>query len=553
MADGSLEASARQVNLLLVVTVIVFSAHLMADQLQLRIGIYENPPKVFTSESGDPSGIFVDIIEAIAELEGWELSYVHGTWMEGLNRLEAGEIDLMPDVAFSEARGSLYRFHSELVLSDWFQVYASRESGIRSIPDLDGKRVAVLEGSVQEEAFLQIVEGFDLGVTLVPLTDYSGMLDSVSNGFVDAAIINRYFGSQNACGSRLVETAVIFHPTRLYFAGSQNLSYDVLDALDRRLLEMKRDPGSVYYSSIERLTSQRLPVAVPDWVRILLIAVAIALAVSVVSGFMLKHLVNSRTRELRNLNRSMEERISQRTAELEIATEKAMESDTLKSAFLATMSHELRTPLNSIIGFTGILLQELAGPLNDEQRKQLGMVQSSARHLLALINDVLDISKIEAGQLELSPSTFDPNGSVRDMANLVAPLAQKKGLDLQVELSPEPYPILTDKRRMEQIILNLLTNAVKFTERGTVKVSCAPIGNGVRISVSDTGVGIEEKDMPVLYKPFQQIDSGLSRKHEGTGLGLSICKRIIDIMGGSIDVQSTPGVGSVFTVMIPGI
>jgi len=538
---------------LLVVTVIVFSAHLMADQLQLRIGIYENPPKVFTSESGDPSGIFVDIIEAIAELEGWELSYVHGTWMEGLNRLEAGEIDLMPDVAFSEARGSLYRFHSELVLSDWFQVYASRESGIRSIPDLDGKRVAVLEGSVQEEAFLQIVEGFDLGVTLVPLTDYSGMLDSVSNGFVDAAIINRYFGSQNACGSRLVETAVIFHPTRLYFAGSQNLSYDVLDALDRRLLEMKRDPGSVYYSSIERLTSQRLPVAVPDWVRILLIAVAIALAVSVVSGFMLKHLVNSRTRELRNLNRSMEERISQRTAELEIATEKAMESDTLKSAFLATMSHELRTPLNSIIGFTGILLQELAGPLNDEQRKQLGMVQSSARHLLALINDVLDISKIEAGQLELSPSTFDPNGSVRDMANLVAPLAQKKGLDLQVELSPEPYPILTDKRRMEQIILNLLTNAVKFTERGTVKVSCAPIGNGVRISVSDTGVGIEEKDMPVLYKPFQQIDSGLSRKHEGTGLGLSICKRIIDIMGGSIDVQSTPGVGSVFTVMIPGI
>jgi hypothetical protein len=249
----------------------------------------------------------------------------------------------------------------------------------------------------------------------------------------------------------------------------------------------------------------------------------------------------------------MEERISQRTAELEIATEKAMESDTLKSAFLATMSHELRTPLNSIIGFTGILLQELAGPLNDEQRKQLGMVQSSARHLLALINDVLDISKIEAGQLELSPSTFDPNGSVRDMANLVAPLAQKKGLDLQVELSPEPYPILTDKRRMEQIILNLLTNAVKFTERGTVKVSCAPIGNGVRISVSDTGVGIEEKDMPVLYKPFQQIDSGLSRKHEGTGLGLSICKRIIDIMGGSIDVQSTPGVGSVFTVMIPGI
>ena len=172
--------------------------------------------------------------------------------------------------------------------------------------------------------------------------------------------------------------------------------------------------------------------------------------------------------ELQAVRDSLEQRVRKRTAELAVAKERAESADRLKSAFLATMSHELRTPLNSIIGFTGIMLQGLAGPLNAEQTKQLGMVQSSARHLLALINDVLDISKIEAGQLEIYAEQFDLRSSLEKVAALIKPLAEKKGLALRVVLSPDVEQAVSDRLRVEQVMLNLLNNAVKFTERGEV-------------------------------------------------------------------------------------
>lgn len=226
-------------------------------------------------------------------------------------------------------------------------------------------------------------------------------------------------------------------------------------------------------------------------------------------------------------------------------------ADRIKSAFLATMSHELRTPLNSIIGFTGILIQGLAGPLNPEQHKQMAMVQKSSRHLLALINDVLDISKIEAGQLDLANTSFALPLSIEKMAKIIKPLADQKGLGLEVDIAPEVGSIVGDQRRLEQVILNLLGNAVKFTEKGWVRVCCRLASDQYELSFTDTGIGIQPEEIPGLFQPFHQIDSGLARKHEGTGLGLSICKKIIDLMGGSIEVASKWGQGSTFTLRLP--
>ncbi|MEY4757626.1 MAG: hypothetical protein RJA34_2524, partial [Pseudomonadota bacterium] len=249
----------------------------------------------------------------------------------------------------------------------------------------------------------------------------------------------------------------------------------------------------------------------------------------------------------------------QAEAALRLATEQAQAADRLKSAFLATMSHELRTPLNSIIGFTGIILQGLAGPLNPEQAKQLEMVRGSARHLLALINDVLDISKIEAGQLEVCCEPFDLRASITNVTNTVRPLAEKKGLALNVEVSPAVAGVVSDKRRVEQVLLNLLSNAVKFTEKGDVTLraevaSDHAVGAArsvVRLSVADTGMGIKAEDLDLLFRPFRQIDSGLSRNHEGTGLGLAICKKLAEKLGGTIRAESEWGKGSVFTFTLP--
>jgi PAS domain S-box-containing protein len=241
---------------------------------------------------------------------------------------------------------------------------------------------------------------------------------------------------------------------------------------------------------------------------------------------------------------------------------RAEASDRIKSTFLATMSHELRTPLNSILGFTGIVLRGLAGPLTAEQTKQLGMVRGSARHLLDLINDVLDISKIEAGQFEVRSEAFGLPAAIERVAASVKPLADEKSLSVTTNVAPELGEMVSDQRRVEQILLNLLNNAIKFTERGGAILTAEFVAAhqpsldarpfaAVRLCVADTGPGIKPADLESLFQPFRQLDTGLSRQHEGTGLGLAICCRLAELLGGEISASSEWQRGSEFTVILP--
>ena len=262
--------------------------------------------------------------------------------------------------------------------------------------------------------------------------------------------------------------------------------------------------------------------------------------------------------ELRVANQELEAYSTAVSNDLRVAEA----ADRIKSAFLATMSHELRTPLNSIIGFTGIILLGKAGPLNAEQAKQLGMVRESAQHLLALINDVLDISKIEAGQLNVSAAPFDLRASIERVFGMISPLAEKKGLALDSEVAEGVGRMVSDQRRVEQILLNLLSNAVKFTTQGSVTLTAELVGEfcttpdseagpAVRLRVTDTGIGMRPEDLAALFQPFHQIDTGLDRQAEGTGLGLAICRRLATLLGGEIAAASRWSQGSEFTVILP--
>ncbi len=226
----------------------------------------------------------------------------------------------------------------------------------------------------------------------------------------------------------------------------------------------------------------------------------------------------------------------------------------MKSAFIANMSHELRTPLNAIIGFTGALLMKLPGPLTPDQDKQLNTIRTSARHLLSLINDILDVAKIEAGKVTLQLETIACNDLLAQTADTLRPLAAQKGLALTVELPPEQVMIESDKRALTQIIINLINNAIKFTDTGSIKVA---LGRAhvdgetlTRFSVTDTGVGIKTGDQSKLFQAFSQLDSTSTRHAEGAGLGLYLCQNLANLLGGALSFSSEFGQGSVFTLTL---
>ncbi len=225
----------------------------------------------------------------------------------------------------------------------------------------------------------------------------------------------------------------------------------------------------------------------------------------------------------------------------------------LKSEFLATMSHELRTPLNAIIGFSEFLVDEKPGALNAKQKEYLNDILSSGRHLLQLINDVLDLSKVEAGRMELFPETFGLARAVEEVCSILSPLAKEKNITLRSAIAPAVATVTLDQQRFKQVLYNLLSNGVKFTEEGgSVDVVAAPCGEDrFELQVRDTGIGIAREDLEKLFVEFQQLDSSLARRHQGTGLGLALTKKLVELQQGTIAVASEPGRGSTFTVVLP--
>ena len=249
-----------------------------------------------------------------------------------------------------------------------------------------------------------------------------------------------------------------------------------------------------------------------------------------------------------DLNKTSKE-LKKRTSELEQANIQLKELDQLKSMFIASMSHELRTPLNSIIGFTDIILEGMSGEINEDQRKQLTIVGSSANHLLALINDIIDVSKIESGKVELYIEEFDLSEIVQDVKDSFTVAADKKGLKMPLNI-PEKLVIKSDERRVKQIIVNLVGNAVKFTDKGKIDINAEENDKMVEVSVRDTGIGMRQEDMDKLFGAFSQIPIG-GRTEEGTGLGLYLSKKIADLLGGEIWAESNFGKGSKFIFTLP--
>lgn len=250
---------------------------------------------------------------------------------------------------------------------------------------------------------------------------------------------------------------------------------------------------------------------------------------------------------IRQYTDELEVRVEERTMEL-------VHANRAKDEFLANMSHELRTPLNGILGFSETLLEGIRGPLNERQAQAVEFIHSSGQHLLELINDILDVSKIESGKFELHSELFAVNDICHSSLNFIKQLASKKHISLEYSSHSAANSLIADPKRLKQILVNLLNNAVKFTpEGGSVKLEVlADVSAGLmRFSVTDTGIGVSPEDQQKLFKPFVQVDSSLARQYEGTGLGLTLVKKLVEMHNGRIELQSEPGTGSCFSFVLP--
>ena len=273
-----------------------------------------------------------------------------------------------------------------------------------------------------------------------------------------------------------------------------------------------------------------------------------------------------RVHEVEELNQELEDKVAARTSELQQAlsdtesaysrmrtvNEKLTEANRAKGEFLANVSHELRTPLNAIIGFSDLLKDPNFGDLNEEQGEFAGDIHESGLHLLRLINDILDVSKMEAGKMELHRESFELDKSVREAVAMVRPQAAQKNLRLDVVLSPDVSQGELDPGMFRQVLVNLLSNAVKFTPSGgEIRVLAEREGRDLLVHVDDTGIGIEAEDIPKVFGEFYQVDGSYARDYGGTGLGLALVRRMVEMHEGTVAVESTPGEGSRFTVRYP--
>jgi PAS domain S-box-containing protein len=262
--------------------------------------------------------------------------------------------------------------------------------------------------------------------------------------------------------------------------------------------------------------------------------------------------------ELKRLNLDLEDRIRSATSHLEEQNAQLLwqaheveKANRLKSEFLASMSHELRTPINAIIGYAALLLEGMFGKLSEQQREPLDRSRAAADHLRALIDDILDLAKIEAGKMQFTYEELNLVDVIREVSQQMEPMIRRKSLSYTIEISPGCPTIVSDRTKLKQILLNLLSNAMKFTNRGGISVVCREHAMGVRMDINDTGIGISPQHLSVIWEDFRQVDQSRTREFGGTGLGLSITKKLVERLGGAISVESIISVGSTFTIMLP--
>ena len=505
----------------------------------IRLGVDPTwHPFEFIGPNGEYSGMASDYVRLLEKRLGVSMNVVPNlSWEQVILGVKTKQIDLLPCLTATPQRREFLDFSNSYLTFPLVVVERKESTLVGGMEDLEGEQVALVRGYAIEQFVREKFPQIDITQADSPLNG----LQLVATGKAEAYIGNL------AVVSYLIEKNNL---TNLKIAGPASQWSD-----DLRFGVRKDWPelAEIINKGLATITPQEQEAIRKKWIEVHYeyginpaefkkwLQIGGGLFLFVLAGMAI------RNRTLRHWN----ERLSVEIRERKLAEERADAANHAKSDFLAHMSHEIRTPMNGILGMTYLALQT---DLQPRQRDYLQKVESSGKILLRIINDILDFSKIEAGKLELEQIDFDFDEVLSDVVDLMAEKAQKQGLELICLIKPQvPRLLVGDPLRLEQILLNLIGNAIKFTESGEIEVNAEVAGRAdgsvtLQLVVRDTGIGLSPEQQERLFQPFSQADSTMTRKYGGTGLGLAICKQLVDMMGGAISLQSSPGVGSTFTV-----
>lgn len=638
----------------------------------IKVGVYDNPPKIFLNKNGQPDGFFIDIIKEIGERENLKFEYEFNTWDNLYKKLQTSKIDVLPDVVFSAERDSIFTLSKLPVLTSWAELFSRKELNLHSILDLKNLKVGVLKGSIEEKYMTDFVSReFDITYKLYTYDSYTNSVGALKSGEIDVIIGDRFFTFSNLFDKSIKPTGILIRPLGLHFAFTKNKNAAMVELFDRNISELKNDASSKYYKSLFRWLEKDAKFLIPNYIKWLILIIFIILIISLSFVLLLRERVKIKTKELINAKEKAELSANQvkliannlvngmiyqvvmlsenkrkftylsdavlkfygcsvkeATAnadliygkihpddidfliaeekkalksmsvfkvearvinpdgsvrwsyyiskpiiikglvcwdgievditerkmmeiELNIAKEKAEESDRLKSAFLANMSHEIRTPMNGILGFAELLKEpNLKGK---KQRKYIKIIEKSGARMLNIINDIINISKIESGQMEVHLQKSNINEQLEYIYTFFIPEAEKKGIQLSYKhtLPSNEAFITTDREKVFAILTNLVKNAINHTEKGSVEFGYTIKDDFLEFYVKDTGIGVPKDRQEAIFERFIQADIANKMALQGAGLGLSISKAYVEILGGSIRLKSEEGEGTVFYFTLP--
>jgi signal transduction histidine kinase/CheY-like chemotaxis protein len=527
----------------------------------VKVGIYQNKPKVFIDAAGEPQGFFIDILNHIASKEGWQLDYVAATWEENLEKLEKAEIDLLLDVAESEERAEFFDFNTEIIFSNWAIVYIQKDSRIQSILDIKGKKIAAMKGDISYEDFSRNLQSLGIYATFEEVDTFSDVFEVLAKEKVDAGIISRLYGLQNEDKFDVKRSTIICCPRNLYFAVPKNKNRDLIEKIDQHLYQLKRDDQSIYYTAlikwIEGFSSSNLPA----WLIWLLISTGGIMVVFVVGIVMLKNQVNRRTAELSKRNRELISEIADRKrAEEEKETIQAQLIQAQKMEAVGTLAggiaHDFNNSLQAISNYVELMKYE---------KSQVGQSPNYFDHILNIVRNssnltrqLLTVSrKIES---KLKPTNL--NGQILQVQKLLERTVPKM-IKIELDLEKDLQVIQADSGQIEQILLNLALNASHaMADDGQITIKTQNVtldkevarthgdmdaGEYALLTITDTGHGIAKEVQSRVFEPFFTTKA----PGQGTGLGLSMVYGIVKNHHGHIEYESESGKGTKFSIYFP--